>query len=169
MSALGDMQPTTALSGRWEECSLADSLVASWPTTLGVSQWGGKLIGHPVPWRLWARFPSHPKAPPIVVTRSLDDVRGERCVALTDVEASLVFAALDEGAMTQERFVELVRARQVAMGEQRVRPLRWLDVCELAGVDPWRVVARELEKGRTSLGVALARLGLEAVRLEVRS
>lgn len=94
--------------------------------------------------------------------RQIAHVTGDRCVALTDVEATLVLAALTEGGLDAERFVEIARARQVAMAEGRVRALRWLDVCELAGVDPWGVP----RPSTMSLGVALAKLGLEAVRIE---
>lgn len=161
MVALGGIAPEARSA--WQECSLADSLVSAWSTTLGVSMWRGHVVGHPVAWRLWLRMPAKPKAPPIVVVRHREDAHGDRCVALTDVEMTLVLAALEEGHCGPERFVELLRARQADMSEGRVRAIRWDDVCELAGVDPWRVAAR----ARTSLGASLAQLGLEAVRIEV--
>lgn len=163
MTALGSITPATGTT--WEECSLADSLVVSWPTTLGVVRWNERVVVHPVPWRLWLRMPARPKAPPVVVTRRAEDVHGERCVVLTDIEMTLVLAALEEGHCGPERFVDVLRARQTEMAERRVRPLRWSDVCELGGVDPWKVVAGPK---CMSLGVALAKLGLEAVRIEVR-
>lgn len=147
----------------WHECTLADALVAPWSTLLGVAlDARGRVVGHPVAWRLWTRMPSRPKAPPVVICTDLAHVTGDRCVAFTDVEATLVLAALTEGGLDAERFVEIARARQVAMAEGRVRPLRWLDVCELAGVDPWGVP----RPSTMSLGAALAKLGLEAVRIE---
>lgn len=150
----------------WDEYNLADLLVTRWPDALGVARdANGKLHGYPVPWRLWTRMPSRPKAPPIAIARRVDDLVGERCVAFGDVEAALLFVASEEGHCDQERLIAIARERQAAMGERRVRPLRWLDLCELAGVDPWQVAARS----RRSLGVALAVLGLEAVRLEVRA
>lgn len=163
MTALGSITPATGTT--WEECSLTDSLVVSWPTTLGVSRWNERIVGHPVPWRLWLRMPARPKAPPVAVVRRAEDVHGERCVVLTDVEMTLVLAALEETHCSSERFVELLRKRQTEMAERRVRALRWSDVCELGGVDPWKVVARP---NHMSLGAALAKLELEAVRIEVR-
>lgn len=150
----------------WHECTLADVLVAPWPAALGLSlDARGRVHGHPVAWRLWTRMPNKPKAPPIVVCVDLRLVVGDRCVAFTDVEAGMLFALTEEGHCDAERLFAIARERHAAMGESRVRPLRWLELCELAGVT-W---TDALERSKCSLGVALARLGLEAVRLEVRS
>lgn len=149
----------------WHECTLAELVVARWPDALGLSvDANGRLHGHPVAWRLWTRMPSKPKAPPIVVCVELAHVVGDRCVAFTDVEAGMLFAASEEGHCDAERLVELARVRQAAMGESRVVRLRWGDVCELAGVT-W---TDALVRSPRSLGVALAALGLEAVRIEAR-
>lgn len=149
----------------WDEHNLADLLVSRWPDALGLScDERGRVHGHPVAWRLWTRMPGKPKAPPIVVCVDLAHVVGDRCVAFTDVEVAMLFAASEEGHCDAERLVEIARARQTAMGEARVSRLRWLDVCELAGVR-WQDA---LVRSRRSLGVALAALGLEAVRVEAR-
>jgi len=153
------------MSTTWEECTLADALVAPWPVVLGVHRAeSGKVTGHPVPWRLWLSVPSKPKAPPIVITPRLALIAGARCVAFTDVEASLMCAAVEAGAFDAERLVELARQRQTEQLESRVRPFRWLDACDLAGVDPWAVA----RNAKLSLGRVLAALGCEAVRLEVQ-
>ena len=160
MTALGG---TIAPVSAWQECSLADTLVATWTTTLGVVRVEETLTHHPVRWRLWLHMPARPKAAPVVWARHIEDVAGERSVAFGDVEASLICAAVEEGVLDASSVIDVLRTRQTQLVESRVRPVRWGELCELAGVDPWERAAR----ARLSLGAVLARLGLEAVRVEV--
>lgn len=160
MTALGG---TIAPVSAWQECSLADTLVATWTTTLGVVRVEETLTHHPVRWRLWLHMPARPKAAPVVWARHIEDVAGERSVAFGDVEASLICAAVEEGVLDASSVIDVLRTRQTQLAESRVRPVRWGELCELAGVDPWERAART----RLSLGAVLSRLGLEAVRVEV--
>ena len=128
MTALGG---TIAPVSAWQECSLADTLVATWTTTLGVVRVEETLTHHPVRWRLWLHMPARPKAAPVVWARHIEDVAdvaGERSVALR----RLVSSELSVAAASATPACALASAILVVRTANLVHAVLWLSVTLLS-------------------------------------
>ena len=151
----------------WHECTLADLLARPWRETLFAHVDGERerAYPHPAPWRLWCTYAPKPSAPPIVVVTSLSLVSGERCAAFLDVEVAMLFVAAEDGGADARLLADLARARRAKL-EAGGEPKRlvWGDVCAHSDAR-WQ---RRAARSQRSLGVALASVGLAAVRVEVQ-
>lgn len=146
-----------AARSRWADCPALDELLASpWRQALGVWRDRDGYTSHVTGWR-WTLQGAASERGGLVVSNDRLELGGR--AVISDLELARCLAAVELGRLDQLGLARLLRRRQ-SSGQA----IGWVDASGLPGA----VEESDRAGLTTTLGDALAALGLQLVRVEVR-